>query len=493
MPSGQSLRCAISSRGFDSMCAMLAGGHLIRTALVLVMAGLAPQPAYAAVALDGASLSWLWALPFLGILLTIALGPILFPRLWGLHHGKLAATWAFITLAAVGFYAGAGVALDALVHAMLTDYLSFIVLLFTLYVVSGGLLVTGNLRGTPASNAGMLFIGTLLASLVGTTGASMIMIRALIRANEHRRHKAHVFVFAIFLMANIGGSLTALGNPPLFVGFLHGVDFFWTLQHLLPATSLIAGLVLAIFCAVDAWLYRREPSHHPVHVSATVVRIRGWINVPLIAGIIAAILIAVTWRPGIILKVGSSELQLQNLLRDAVLIGIAVASLKLTPVEHRAANGFSFTPIKEVGKLFAAIFICIIPVLAMLKAGSQGPFAWLLALTADGGTPHDLAYFWLSGALSAFLDNAPTYLVFFELAGGDAQQLMGPAAGTLAAISLGASCMGALTYIGNAPNFMIYAIATERGILMPSFFGFMAWSFAVLLPVFTIAGWIVFA
>jgi Na+/H+ antiporter NhaD/arsenite permease-like protein len=455
---------------------------------------LAPVPARATMALDGAGLSSSWALPFVGILLTIAVGPMLFPRLWSRHHGKIAAAWAMVTLAAIGLHAGAGAALDAFLHTMLTDYLSFIVLLFALYVVSGGLLVTGNLRGTPLSNAGMLFVGTLLASLVGTTGAAMILIRPLIRANEHRRYKAHVFVFAIFLIANIGGSLTALGNPPLFVGLLHGVDFFWTLQNLLSAICLIAGLVLAVFIAVDAWLYRREQAHHPSQhrAPATVVRIRGWVNVPLIAAIVAAILMSVTWTPRIVLTISGSDLQLQNLLRDAILVGIAVASLKLTPVEHRAANGFSFMPIKEVGKLFAGIFICIIPVLAMLNAGMRGSFAWLLALTANGGRPHDLAYFWLSGLLSAFLDNAPTYLVFFELAGGNAQQLMGPLAGTLAAISLGASCMGALTYIGNAPNLMIYAIVTERGIAMPSFFAFMVWSVAVLLPVFTVVGWLYF-
>jgi Na+/H+ antiporter NhaD/arsenite permease-like protein len=467
----------------------------IGAAAAFMMFVLAPPPAHAAAALDGAALSSAWALPFIGILLTIALGPMLFARLWSRHHGKIAAAWAMVTLAAIGLHAGAGVALDAFLHMMLTDYLSFIVLLFALYVVSGGLLVTGNLRGTPLSNTGMLFVGTLLASLVGTTGAAMILIRPLIRANQHRPHQAHVFVFAIFLIGNIGGSLTALGNPPLFVGFLHGVDFFWTMQHLLSATCLIAGLVLAVFVAVDAWLYRREQAHRPSHhrAPAAVVRIRGWINVPLIAAIVAAILMSVTWRPGVVLAVRGSELQLQNLLRDAILVAIAVASLRLTPVEHRAANGFSFMPIKEVGKLFAGIFVCIIPVVAMLNAGPRGSFAWLLALTADGGRPHDLAYFWLSGALSAFLDNAPTYLVFFELAGGDAQQLMGPLAGTLAAISLGASCMGALTYIGNAPNFMIYAIVSERGIAMPSFFGFMAWSGAVLLPVFAVVGWLYFA
>jgi Na+/H+ antiporter NhaD/arsenite permease-like protein len=323
----------------------------------------------------------------------------------------------------------------------------------------------------------------------------MIVVRPLIRANERRPHQAHVLVFAILLIANIGGVLTPLGNPPAFVGFLRGVDFFWTMQHLLPAACLVAGVVLATFMAVDFWFYRAEHPHAVTQqrTEAAVVRIRGWINVPLIAGIVAGILLSATWRPAIVIDVRGSELQLQNLLRDAILVAIAFVSLKLTPVEHRAANGYSWEPIREVAALFAGIFVCIVPVLAMLKAGPRGGFAWLLALAADGGTAHNLAYFWLSGMFSAFLDNAPAYLLFFELAGGNANELMGPLAGTLAAISLGAGAMGALTYIGNAPNLMIYAIAVERGIPMPNFFGFMAWSAVVLLPVLALVGWVFFA
>jgi len=447
-----------------------------------------PAPAL----LDGAALSWPWAIPFVGLLLTIALAPMLLPRLWGRHYGKIAAGWSALTVAAVACYAGPATARDTVLHAMLVDYPSFIVLLFALYVVAGGIVVTGNLRGTPLSNAGMLFTGILLASVVGTTGAAMIVIRPLIRANERRRYNAHVPVFAIFLIANIGGAVTPLGNPPLFVGFLHGVDFFWTVQHLVPVTCLIAGLVLAAFVAVDAWCYRHEHPHVVFlhRTRPTELRIRGWLNVPLIAAVVATILLSSAWRPAI--DIGIAGLQLQNVLRDMILVGIALVSLKLTPLEHRRANGFSWEPIREVAKLFAGIFVCIIPVLAMLQAGSRGSFAWLLALAADGGSPHNLAYFWLSGTLSAFLDNAPTYLVFFQLAGGNADALMGPLAGTLAAISIGASAMGALTYVGNAPNLMILAIATERGIAMPSFFGFMVWSAVVLLPVFALAGYLFF-
>ena len=207
----------------------------------------------------------------------------------------------------------------------------------------------------------------------------------------------------------------------------------------------------------------------------------------LIGIIIAAILVSATWKPGIEFDVYGTHVELQNILRDAALVLIALASLWLTKDEHRAANGFTFEPIREVAILFAGIFVAIIPVMAMLQAGPDGLFAWLLqAVTAHDGPPHEAAYFWLTGVLSGFLDNAPTYLVFFELAGGDAKELMGPLAGTLAAISMGAVYMGALTYIGNAPNLMIYAIASEQGVRMPSFFGYLLWAVCVLVPLFLI-------
>jgi Na+/H+ antiporter NhaD/arsenite permease-like protein len=444
--------------------------------------------------LDGAMLSWPWSLPFIGLILSIATGPILAPRVWSRHYGKITAAWSALTVLGIAVVFGAATALDAFLRAMLLDYMSFIALLFSLYVVAGGILVTGNLRGTPAGNTGMLLLGTALASLVGTTGAAMIMVRPLVRANLHRRRNSHVLIFAIFLIANVGGALTPVGNPPLFVGFLHGVDFAWPAQHLLGAMSLIVAMVLAIFAAIDFWYYRHEKhdigSGHKAE--PTVVRIRGVVNIYLLGGLIAAILLSAVWKPDIVITIRGVELELQNLLRDAFIFAIALASLKLTPAEHREANGFSWEPIREVAKLFAGIFVCIIPMLAMLNAGPRGAFAWVVALTSDGGAIYNLAYFWLSGALSAFLDNAPTYLMFFELAGGDSRELMGPLAGTLAAISLGASSMGAMTYIGNAPNLMIYAIAVERGIAMPSFFAFMAWSCAVLLPVFAIVGWVYF-
>lgn len=438
-------------------------------------------------------LSWPWALPFVGLLLSIALGPLVAPKFWRAHYGKIAFVWSVLTLAPLAALHGAPTALMALTHAVLGEYESFIILLTALYVVAGGILITGRLHGTPLVNTMILALGTALASVVGTTGAAMILIRPLLRANAARLHNVHVVVFFIFLAANIGGALSPLGNPPLFVGFLHGVDFFWTATHLWRQTVLTALLVLAAFIVVDIWYYRHDRLVSVVGEKPRPdpIRIRGLVNLTLISLIIAVILLSALWRPGVSFNVEGTALELQDVIRDGALVVITVASLVLTPDEHRERNGFTWEPIAEVAKLFAGIFICIVPVMAMLERGRDGPFSGLLALmTGAAGEPRNAVYFWLTGALSAFLDNAPTYLVFFGLAGGDAKRLMGEFAPTLAAISMGACYMGALTYVGNAPNFMIYAIATERGVKMPGFFRYMAWSGAVLLPVFAVVTYV---
>jgi Na+/H+ antiporter NhaD/arsenite permease-like protein len=454
------------------------------SALVLV-----PNPAVAAPSLDGATLHWPWALPFVGVLLSIATGPLLFPKIWHQHYGKIAVAWSTLTLVPLAALRGLPTSIAAFVHAMLGEYVSFIVVLFALYVVAGGILVTGNLRATPWLNTAILATGTVMASFVGTTGAAMILIRPLLRANAPRLHNVHVVVFFIFLVGNIGGALSPLGDPPLFIGFLHGVGFFWTTRHILFETAFVAGLLLLIFFVLDIHFYRRDRRVQWIGEQARPLelRFRGTINILFLALLIGAVLLSATWRSGITFDVYGTPLEFQNIVRDGALIMIAVASLVITPNEHREVNGFSWEPIVEVAKLFAAIFICAIPVLAMLRAGHSGEFTWLLqAVTLDNGGAHNVAYFWLTGLLSAFLDNAPTYLVFFDLAGGQASKLTGELASTLAAISMGAVYMGAFTYVGNAPNFMIYAIATERGVKMPSFFGFLVWSGAVLLPVFAL-------
>jgi Na+/H+ antiporter NhaD/arsenite permease-like protein len=447
---------------------------------------LSAEPAFAASTLDGSAMGWPWALPFAGVLLSIAVGPLLFPKIWRAHYGKIAFGWALLTLASLAVFYGIETAAAAFVHTMLSNYASFILLLFALYTVAGGVLVTGTIRASPWNNVGMLFLGTSIASVVGTTGAAMILIRPIIRANAQRKHNTHVILFFIILACNIGGALTPLGDPPLFIGFLKGVDFFWTTKSLWQQTMIVASPVLAIFFALDLWLFRKEPVARSA-AAAQPLRLHGRINLLLVGVIIAATLMSAAWKPGIAFNVYGTSFEMQNLLRDGVFVLVALASLRLTPGEHRAANGFTWEPIREVAILFAGIFVAIIPVIAMLKAAANGAFAFLLqAVVAGNGSPHEAAYFWLTGGLSAFLDNAPTYLVFFELAGGNAGQLMGPLAGTLASVSMGAVYMGALTYIGNAPNFMVYAIAQERGISMPNFFGYMLWASIILVPLFAL-------
>ncbi len=443
---------------------------------------------------DGSRLSWHWAIPFAGILLSIALLPLLLPSFWHHHFGKISAAWTlgfFLPFAAVFGVAAAGA---GLVHALLAEYLPFIMLITALYTVAGGIFIRGNLHGSPALNVTLLAIGTLLASFMGTTGASMLMIRPLIRANDNRQHKAHVVVFFIFLVSNAGGSLTPLGDPPLFLGFLQGVDFFWTVGHLLPETLFLVASLLGIFYLLDRWYYRKEGV---LAVDPTPdggrVGFDGVVNFWLLAAVVALVLLSGFWKSAVVFNVMGTALGLPGLVRDVGLLAAIFISLRLTPAGVHADNQFSWAPMLEVAKLFAGIFLTIIPVIAMLKAGLQGPFAAVIAaVTRADGLPDPVMYFWATGLLSSFLDNAPTYLVFFNTAGGDASVLMSTLAPTLAAISAGAVFMGANSYIGNAPNMMVKAVAEERGIKMPSFFGYMAWSFAVLLPLFIIMTFIWF-
>jgi Na+/H+ antiporter NhaD/arsenite permease-like protein len=455
----------------------------------LLGACLTPGLAHAASDIGGAAMGGLWALPFAGMLLSIALGPILFPHFWELNYGKFAAFWAVLVLVPLVALRGLEPAAAALAHTALLEYIPFIILLFALFTIAGGILIMGNLHGTPATNTALLAIGTLMASFVGTTGASIIMIRPVLRANDNRRHNVHVVVFFIFLVSNIGGSLTPLGDPPLFLGFLRGVSFFWSTTHLLPETLLAVAILLVLFYALDGWFYRKEEGMPSLRdpTPDRDIKLYGKVNFILLGGVIAAILMSASWKPGIVFDILGSKVELQNLVRDIVLLALAGLSLKLTPKPVRAGNEFTWGPILEVAKLFAGIFVCIIPVLAMLQAGRNGAFSGLVALVSNpDGSHNTVAYFWLTGILSSFLDNAPTYLVFFELAGGDPQVLMTTGALTLAAVSAGAVFMGANTYIGNAPNFMVYAIAKDRKVRMPSFFGYMAWSGAILIPIFLI-------
>jgi len=465
---------------------------LVMAAAALVMA--APDAALAAEeahGVNGAQLGLAWGIPFVGMLLSIALFPLLLPHFWHHHYGKVTAFWALVFLVPYATTFGVGVAASDLVHTALKEYIPFIILLFGLFTISGGLVVTGNIHGSPKMNTGLLAIGTLLASVIGTTGASMVLIRPLLRANDERRHRVHTVVFFIFLVSNIGGSMSPLGDPPLFLGFLQGVDFFWTTVHISPETLLISVVLLGAFFLLDSALYARDENMPPLPdptPDTSRVALIGLVNLPLLVGVVAAILMSGIWQSGINLHVFGTDVALEAALRDIIILVLALVSIALTPRALRERNGFEWEPIIEVAKLFAGIFLTIIPVIAILRAGEAGAGAGLVRLVTDStGEPIPAAYFWITGMLSSVLDNAPTYLVFFNLAGGDAQNLMTEGAHVLSAISAGAVFMGALTYIGNAPNFMVLSIAKNRGVKMPTFFGYMLWSYAFLVPCFALA------
>ncbi|MDH6168072.1 Na+/H+ antiporter NhaD/arsenite permease-like protein [Variovorax boronicumulans] len=457
---------------------------------------LAPTLATAA-DFDGAQLSPLWGVPFAGILLSIALLPLLAPAFWHHHYGKISAAWALAFLLPFAATYGAGLAGVQLVHALVAEYIPFIILLTALFTVAGGIHIRGNLRGAPGLNTAILAIGAVLASFMGTTGASMLLIRPLIRANDDRLHKVHVIVFFIFIVSNAGGALTPLGDPPLFLGFLKGVGFFWTAQNILFETLFILAVLLALFYAIDSHYYRKE-GVLPVDPTPTTPETQrlgfdGAANFWLLGGVVALVLLSGFWKSPVSFDVFGTEVGLPGLVRDVGLLLIALVSYKLTAPKVHADNQFEWEPMAEVAKLFAGIFLTIIPVIAMLKAGTQGPFGAIVsAVTRADGQPDPAMYFWATGVLSSFLDNAPTYLVFFNTAGGDPAALMTTYASTLAAISAGAVFMGANTYIGNAPNLMVKAIAESRGVRMPSFFGYMAWSVAILVPLFVISTFIFF-
>ncbi len=434
-------------------------------------------------------------MPFAGLLLSIALCPLLTPVFWHHHFGKIALGWALAFLVPCAVVFGFGAASGDAVHALVAEYIPFIILLASLFVVAGGVCVRGNLHGTPALNTGLLALGTLLASIMGTTGASMLLIRPMIRANDNRKHVVHIVVFFIFLVSNAGGSLTPLGDPPLFLGFLKGVDFFWTMKNIFPEMLFLCAALLAIFYLLDRHYYCKEDEVQPLMdpTPDSAIRFEGKFNFFLLAVIVGLVLMSGLWKPGAAFNVLGTEVELQNIVRDVLLVVVILVSLRFTPREAREGNEFSWGPIQEVAKLFAGIFITIIPVIAMLRAGEAGAFSAVIhAVTDDNGQPVNAMYFWASGVLSSFLDNAPTYLVFFNTAGGDPAALMTTLASTLAAISCGAVFMGANSYIGNAPNLMVKAIAEERGIKMPSFFGYMAWSCAVLVPLFILMTFIFF-
>ena len=439
----------------------------------------------------------LWScIPFAGMLLSIALFPLVAPDFWHHHFGKVSAFWS-AGLGIPFLIAFKGDALYEILHIILADYVPFIILLWSLYTVSGGILLRGTLRGTPLVNVIILIIGTLLASWMGTTGAAMLLIRPFLRANNYRKNRTFMVVFFIFLVANVGGSLTPLGDPPLFLGFLHGVSFFWTFK-ILPHMLLVVIILLVIYFILDTYFYRKEGSPVPDDQGEKQpLKLEGAHNFLFLAGVVGSVLMSGVVDWGEVNTFGVHR-AVQDWVRDVLLIVMGILSLVTTRAALREDNEFTWFPIVEVAYLFIGIFITMIPCLLILKAGADGELAFLI-----NSVTRPVHYFWVTGALSSFLDNAPTYLTFFNTAIGsfysgmtEAQAvplLMTENAIYLKAISAGAVFFGACSYIGNAPNFMVRSISEEAGTPMPSFFGYiLKYSLVFLIPTFVIVTLIFF-
>ena len=442
-----------------------------------------------------------WAAPFAVLLLCIAVLPLL-PRThrWWEHNRNKLLVAVLLALLTLAYYLwrgfgvehrghvtapGADTALAVVRHTLLAEYVPFIVLLFSLYTLSGGINVRVDVRATPLTNTGVLALGTGLASFLGTTGASMLLIRPLLEINRERRHVRHTVVFFIFLVSNIGGSLLPLGDPPLFLGYLRGVPFLWTLG-LWPQWLLCSAVLLAVYFLWDCAAHAREPAQALRADEATYrpLRLRGGLNFLWLLGVVLAVALVI---PGKALP--GTNFVVPPLLREGVLLALTALSWLTTPGAVRAANRFTFHAIGEVAALFLGIFVTM-----------QVPVEILQARGPELGLREPWQFFWATGGLSSFLDNAPTYVVFFQTAGtlrpAGMPLLHGVETTTgavplplLTAIALGAVFMGANTYIGNGPNFMVKSIAEQAGVKMPGFFGYMLYSGCVLLPLFALVTW----
>lgn len=422
------------------------------------------------------------AFPFLGLLLSISLGPLLLTHIWHRHYKIFALGWSFLSLILMSFSFGPTLMTHKIAHSLLQDYLPFITMLFTFYAAASGLIVRLTGHMDRVKNALYLLCASLIAGVIGTMAASLIFIRPLLRANMHRPHQQHIVIFFIILVANIGGAFTPIGDPPLFLGFLHGVDFFWPLMNIgLPTLGLIVVLI-GLFCLVDFFL--DAPSTSQLHKSKISLSIIGWPHALIILACLAIIVVCSLWQSAALFTLLDVPIFAADLVRMIGLCLLGLFALHLAHPDHHIENNFGWEPFIEITVLFAALFICLIPVYSLLDKDAQHALTPFIAhLNAMDMSQKPMAYFWLTGLLSSFLDNAPTYLVFFQMAGGDAHQLMHEQR-ILSAISMGAVYMGALTYIGNAPNFMIYAIARQAGVTCPHFFNYMFWASLIALPLY---------
>lgn len=420
-----------------------------------------------------------WAIPFVLFLLTLALCPILAPKVWHRYDLLIILGFCCALVMPMVFFLGLHSTYSLVQTTLSHHYIPFIILLSTLFIVCGGIHITSTGTLSPLGNTLFLGMGSLLSSVIGTTGASILLIRPFLALNHNRYGRKHLVIFFILMISNLGGMLTPIGDPPLFLGFLNGVDFFWPLRFISQPFAMIMFPLLVIFYGVDRYFlhkHHKDEDATPRTLLPKGLQIYGKRNIIVLGAAVGAV-IASGINP-----------ELFAHLRDLFLISICLMAYIITPPSVRYMNRFSFEPLREVALVFLAIFITLIPIEAMLHAGENGALHAITALAHPNGQADPLRYYSLCGLLSSFLDNAPTYLLFFHMGGGDASILMTTKQSLLQAISLSAVAFGAMTYIGNAPNLMVKAMAERYHVKMPSFFGYMGWSCIVLLPILVSVG-----
>ena len=405
--------------------------------------------------------------PLVFVLLSLAVMPLIAPKFWQKWENTAFAVISVISI--LSLYSIMPEANHILKETLIDDYLPFIIMLFTLYILSHGIHI--QIRAASHTETTIIFLAcsSLFSSLIGTTGASMLFLRPFLEINKDRQYKSHLIIFFIFLVSNIGGLLTPLGDPPLLLGYLHGIDFFWEIKHLFGYWFIYLAICLGILYVIDKIVLKKEALEHHLRERKFSLEITGWTNVTLI--LVTVIVLAI---------------EINIYIKDIILLLFCGISLYASRIKSAKID---FAPFGEVARTFLVIFIVIAPVLFILNTNSDEIHKYIIDMS--NGTDGSKIYFWLCSLASSFLDNAPSYLLFFNMAGGNPQELMYVYPNVLSAISVSSVVMGAMTYIGNAPNMMVKSIATKKGIKMPSFIGYMLWSCVVILPISYVVSYII--
>lgn len=432
----------------------------------------------------------MWCIPCLGIIFSMSFIPLISSKFWNRHGRHVFIFWTLLYIICAGYVFDVSSALQSVFDAIFSDYVSFIIQISTLFIVSGGIFINLAVRSTPIFNTLFLFGSSLLAGWIGTTGTATLMIRPILRANAHRHYRVHLMVFFIFLVANIGGAFSPLGDPPLFVGFTNGIDFFWFAKHLYPYIFSTLIFLCMLFFLIDTQLLKvekrlikKDKSEENNDDEDKEFKIKGKINIILLALVLITVMFC---NFNADFTIWGQKYHWSSVVRNIILTTISWVSLKFTKKSIRERNNFSFAPIQEVSELFAGIFITATPIIEMLHQGTNGSLKWIFEQITHNGEFVLQKCFWISGLLSSILDNTPTFLIFFHLTSGNAQDLMTTHAQLLTSFSIATVFMGALTYIGNAPNLMVRSISKNYGVKVPSFLEYMLWSFGILIPVFVI-------